>query len=425
MALSGIFYKYEVSQFGLYCEWSGVPNKMTNSTRVSVNVYLRYYNIAVGSLNGSVGVGAESQTFTTTPILDDTANVWHNRHLYTFAVDVQHNNDGTKNGLVLSATLAFNGVYMDESIGNIIATTTVDLDAIVIYKLYTTIGSNSSIVVNRISSYFGSVGNITNNATLYYGDRLEITFSVSDGYQIAAHTVNGFTFTSGDSIIVEDDIVVVSSAQAIAQQSILPENIQCFDTKNRPIKALWQWDRYVSIVIKDAAISPPPIFQFANRLSQDAISVESIIRGNDLVAEIPSVLLERPESVFAYIYSDSGNGVTRTLGSVHIPVRARKPPGSFGRASKALQYITGVISNTSFISTLKTSAISRIFSLQGKDIPLNIGITADYNSYANIKASEISGVFALQAPTDTPFAQYGIAASTACYSNIKAAIAQI
>ncbi len=326
MALNGSFNQYEVSQFGLYCEWNGVPNKRTNSTRVTVDVYMRYYNIAVGELEGSVSIGTESQSFTTPSILDDAADSWHNRLLYTFTVDVPHNNDGTKTGLVLSASLSFDGEYMGEAVGEIVATATVDLDEIVTYKLYTTAGANSSIVVNRIYSSAGTTGELADMATLYDGDRLKITFSVGDGYQIVAHTVNGFAFASGGSIIVDGNIVVVSSAQEIIRQSFTPENMQCFDTKGRTLKHLWQWDKDVSIVIKDVAISPPPVFQFANRMSQETISVESTVSGDDLVVEIPNILLERPESVFAYIHRNSGNGITRTLGSIYIPVRARKQP---------------------------------------------------------------------------------------------------
>lgn len=326
MALSGSFYQYPVSQFGLYCEWSGIPNTRTNSTRITVDVYLRYYNITTGQIDGSISIDGASEMFTTPTISDANANTWTNILLGSFTKDVSHEADGSKTGLVLSASLAYHNTYDGEDIGDIVATTTVDLNTIAVYKLYKTAGANSSIVVNRIYSSAGTTGELADMATLYDGDRLKITFFVSDGYQIVAHTVNGFAFASGGSIIVDGNIIVVSSAQEIIRQSFTPENMQCFDTKGRPLKTLWQWDKDVSVVIKDMAISPPPVFQFANRMSRETISVASTVSGEDLIVEIPNVLLEKPDSVFAYIHRNSGNGITRTLGSIYIPVRARKQP---------------------------------------------------------------------------------------------------
>lgn len=326
MALSGYFVQYPVSQFGLYCEWSGTPNKRTNSTRVTVDVYLRYFDIAVGELSGSVQIGGESQGFTTAPILDDTASEWHNRHIFTFTTNVQHDNDGTKNGLILNASLAFNGEYLEENIGDIVASTAVDLDAIVTYKLQVITGANTNVIIRRTYSPVGATGELEDSADLYDGDRLRITFLADDDYQIVVHTVNGFKCMSGNTIVVDRDIVVASTAQEIVRQQFTLEDMWCFDSKGSPIKALYQWDKNVSIVIKNIRVSPLPVFQFANRLSRETISVQPILTGDDLVVEIPNTLLERPEAIIAYVVSVSGDETTTTLGSVYIPVRARKQP---------------------------------------------------------------------------------------------------
>ena len=49
MALSGSFYNYPTSSFGLYCEWSGSQSKIGNYTDVTLKVYLSYYTLEVGA----------------------------------------------------------------------------------------------------------------------------------------------------------------------------------------------------------------------------------------------------------------------------------------------------------------------------------------------------------------------------------------
>lgn len=75
-------------------------------------------------------------------------------------------------------------------------------------------GTGSTITVNRTSSpkQGASTGNLNNGATIYYSDVLKITFTASTGYDIATHTVNGTTFTSGNSHTVTAAVSVVSTA---------------------------------------------------------------------------------------------------------------------------------------------------------------------------------------------------------------------
>lgn len=86
------------------------------------------------------------------------------------------------------------------------------------YQLSISAGSNTSVTVNRTQSSYGggSTGNLSNNATLYYGDKLTISYSVSSGYNISTHTVNGSTFTSGSQYTVSSNISVVTTAVVAA-----------------------------------------------------------------------------------------------------------------------------------------------------------------------------------------------------------------
>ena len=74
------------------------------------------------------------------------------------------------------------------------------------YALTISQGSNTSITVKRGSS------TLSNGAILLAGDSLVITFGTSTGYTLTTHTVNGNTFTSGNTYSVSGNVTVKSAA---------------------------------------------------------------------------------------------------------------------------------------------------------------------------------------------------------------------
>lgn len=130
MALSGSFEKYPVNNFGLYCTWSATQSVTGNYSDVTLNVYLKYYTLNVGSRSDStVSINGVSETYTAAAINDSTAD-YDLTLLKTYTVRVAHNSNGTKTGVALSASWRFSGTYSGTSVGTITASTTVDLDAI-------------------------------------------------------------------------------------------------------------------------------------------------------------------------------------------------------------------------------------------------------------------------------------------------------
>lgn len=74
------------------------------------------------------------------------------------------------------------------------------------YTLSISTGIGSSIVVERSGT------NLSNGATITYGDVLTITFAANTGYTLGSHIVNGSTFTSGNTHTVTGAVSVVSTA---------------------------------------------------------------------------------------------------------------------------------------------------------------------------------------------------------------------
>ena len=130
MATSGNFSKYPVSNFGLYCTWSATQSVIGNYSDVTLNVYLKYYTISVGSRSDStVSINGVSETYTA-PAISESAAGYDTTLLKTYTVRVAHNSNGTKTGVALSASWRFSGTYSGTSIGWITASTTIDLDAL-------------------------------------------------------------------------------------------------------------------------------------------------------------------------------------------------------------------------------------------------------------------------------------------------------
>lgn len=217
MALSGNFYKYVVDQFGVYCEWKGQQSYSGNYTDITLNVYLRYYTLVVAARSDSiVSINGVQETYTSPAINDLSSTNWHFQLIKTKTVRVKHNADGKKQGVPLSASWRMDGVYSGVQIGTITASTYINLDTIPTYTLSMSAGSGSNISVSRTSSGYGSTGALSNGARLYYNDRIKVLFSPSSNYAISTHTVNGSTFTSGNTYTVAGNVSIVASAVVLS-----------------------------------------------------------------------------------------------------------------------------------------------------------------------------------------------------------------
>lgn len=156
MALSGSFQNLPVNNFGLYCTWSATQSVTGNYSDVTLNVYLKYYTLEVGSrADSTISINGVSETYTA-PAITDYSSGQHTKLLKTKTVRVNHNADGTKSGVVLSAYWRFSGTYSGQSISSITATATVTLDTIdrtaPTVSLTTTNITSSGVTISATSS---------------------------------------------------------------------------------------------------------------------------------------------------------------------------------------------------------------------------------------------------------------------------------
>ena len=130
MALSGSFSHYEADNFGLYCEWSAVQNVIGNYSDLTLRMCLRYKKLTIGAVTGAtISINGVSETFSTEGFTDQNKGV-KTRLLKEKTVRIDHEEDGSKTGVVLACTWPCNTSVGSVSVVAISASDTVNLDSI-------------------------------------------------------------------------------------------------------------------------------------------------------------------------------------------------------------------------------------------------------------------------------------------------------
>lgn len=238
MALSGTFQNYPVSSFGLYCEWSGTQSVTGNYTDITLKVYLSYYSLSVGDRSDStISINGTSETYTA-PAISDYSSGWKKKLLKTKTVRVNHNADGTKSGVSLSASWRFSGTYSGVSIGTITASTSVTLNSIdrsapTVSCSVTGITANGfkisgtsdrSITLSaaerttllnamaNLKSFTATIQLVTKSGMTQIGNASTCTCTISTTQSASGPTISGFTFadsyTTTTAITGNDQVLI-------------------------------------------------------------------------------------------------------------------------------------------------------------------------------------------------------------------------
>lgn len=80
------------------------------------------------------------------------------------------------------------------------------------YTLTTSISSNVSVSVSRLSSELAGTGTLESGSTIYKNDKLKIVFTANNNYSVQDSSVNGLPFVSGNTHTVTGDVSIVASA---------------------------------------------------------------------------------------------------------------------------------------------------------------------------------------------------------------------
>lgn len=197
-------------------------NISTNKTTLAIGLQVKFtgnswlwpywFSSGVISVNGSAALTLDSTYTVSNPTAKDTwYNVVKNGSSTLLTREVTHTDDGKA-----SVTLGLSSAQINYSYGGssyYISLTgsygeTVSLNQTRTFALSISAGTGSTITVTRGGSA------LTNGATVTYGDVLTISFAANTGYTLGTHTVNGSTFTSGNTHTVTGAVSVASTATA-------------------------------------------------------------------------------------------------------------------------------------------------------------------------------------------------------------------
>lgn len=121
--------------------------------------------------------------------------------------------------------------YPDES-------TTVTVASATARSLSISAGDGASVTVNRTFSPWATTGGLSSGSTVYDGDVLTIIFSVSTGYNLSTHTVNGADFESGGSLTVSANVTVSATAALLTYTLTIDADSHALVTVTRGGEAL-------------------------------------------------------------------------------------------------------------------------------------------------------------------------------------------
>ena len=216
-------------------------NAAANQTTITITNYKSVFNSggasATCSLTGTLTVKAADNTGSS-GTLDVSQSKYGNSP--TVSTDVSKtitvsHGTGTNKQIILAFSGDINAnyyhTYPDES-------TTVTVASATARTLSISAGEGTGITVNRTSSPWATTGGLLSGATVYDGDVLTISFSVSTGYNLSAHTVNGSSFTSGGTHTVSGNVTIVATATRISYSLTLTTDGHCALTVERSGEAL-------------------------------------------------------------------------------------------------------------------------------------------------------------------------------------------
>lgn len=219
------YYSTTGTNFTLKINWSETYNTSTKKHRVTITSV----ELPEGTINGAYPNGTISinntvildcssfsgnyylNTGSSRTLLDDSRNV------ATGYVDIA---GSSTSGVSISISVGGNDGYgfaFYGSSGRIGPYFSGTQTAETIYTLTVNAGDGSTITVNRTTAAHGSsTGNISNGAKIYNNDVLKISFAAASNYALLTHTVNGNTFTSGNTKTVSGNVTVAATAQPLS-----------------------------------------------------------------------------------------------------------------------------------------------------------------------------------------------------------------
>lgn len=150
---SGNFFGNSPVSTNLYVTWSSTPNTTTNTSSVTVNLYMRHYRFYASAVSGSyLSVGGNSSNYSKSISYSGSSQT--DTLLTSKTVTVSHNADGSGT-CNITGTFVLNGTLSGTYVGTITASKTVTLDKIARSSSIDKITNSSGTTISAIDSGSG------------------------------------------------------------------------------------------------------------------------------------------------------------------------------------------------------------------------------------------------------------------------------
>lgn len=189
--------------------WSSTNDTTNNKSTITWNAYSRSPDSSTTSWVMAKNVVVTINGTATTVIGSTAQKTYKDGKLGGSTITISHGSNGKKSvDVSITAQICVYGATNSSYSGSI------TMSPNPVYTLSMSAGTGSNITVNRTAcAGSGGTGNLSaGTKKLYHGDTLKITFTPSSNYSINAHTVNGSTFTSGNTHTVSGNVTVAATA---------------------------------------------------------------------------------------------------------------------------------------------------------------------------------------------------------------------
>lgn len=189
--------------------WSSTNDTANNKSTITWDAYSRSPDSSTTSWVMAKNIVVTINGTATTVVGSSAIKTYKDGRLGGSTITVSHGSDGKKSvDVSITAQIYVYGATNSSYSGSI------TMSPNPVYTLSMSAGTGSNITVNRTAcAGSGGTGNLSAGAKkLYHGDTLKITFTPSSNYAINAHTVNGSTFTSGNTHTVSGNVTVAATA---------------------------------------------------------------------------------------------------------------------------------------------------------------------------------------------------------------------
>ncbi len=196
------------SSFGVSIKWSSTPNVIGNYSSVTVDLYLNYYSMSVGSRKAVITINGTNYEFTVSAISDFSSGL-KNKWVASKTVTIAHGNDGKHGNITVAGLFYYNLTVSStgqqigsRSVSDTAAFDSIDRNAPAVSFDYSRVTANSFYLAAHVSTGYDHLQYSLNGGAswLDFNTPKTITgLAPNTGYQVRVRARRSYNHVYGYS----------------------------------------------------------------------------------------------------------------------------------------------------------------------------------------------------------------------------------